>query len=159
MNPYTVGEAARIAATIVAHSGDDEELECALDPARASEACGMFDDREARCGWQRDAFADAFKIIAHRTGWAAFIAAHPAIQTDVSTGGGCMVWTLDHPSGEQLMFTSGTDGGYQPCPADDTVTVGYYDARGEWDEVNRPEYTWSELTAFVAGFLAGKVSP
>ncbi len=156
MKAYTIDEAAHIAAALAAHSADAEELECALDPARAAEACGMLDDREARLGWQREDFADAYRIIAHRTGWAAFIAAHPAVVTDVSTGGNCLAWTLDLPNGEQLMFTSGTDGGYQPSPADDTVTVGYYDARGEWDEVIRPEYSWTELAAFVAGFLAGK---
>lgn len=154
--PYTLPELLAIHRALDRCGADLEERDCACDPSRASEACGMFDDREARCGWDRKDFADAYATIAQRTPMAAFLKAHPAVVTDVSTGGGCMAWTLDLPNGEQLMFTSGEDGGYQPAPADDTVTVGYYDARGEWDEVNRPEYTWSELAAFVAGFLAGK---
>ena len=158
MNPtaYTTEERRAIDLALKACGADDEEAECASDELRASEACGMFDDREARCGWDREEFKLAYEIISRRTPWQAFIDAHPAVARDVCTGGSCRAWTLDLPTGEQLMFTSGEDGGYQPAPSDDTVTVGYYDARGEWDEINRPEYSWSELTAFVAGFLAGK---
>ncbi len=153
---YEYADGQTILAALDACDANTEERECALDPARAVEACGMFNDREARCDWPREKFANAYELIAQRTPCRAFLAQFPAVVTDVHTGGGCMAWTLTLPSGEQLMFTEPC-GGYPPSEADETVGVGYIDARCEWDEVDRPDYTWAELTAFVSGFLAGKV--
>lgn len=153
--PYNAVEVTLISRTLRAFDASEAEMLCALDPTCAVDALGMFDDREARCDWDRAIFDAAYKLIETRTPMHAFLERFPAIVRDVQTGGGHTAWTLDIASGEQLLFTDGD--GHEPHASTDGVLVQYYDAHGEWDEVDRSHFTWSELAAFVAGFLAGKV--